>query len=131
MDCFKPTEVRTPPPPLCFECFLSYRVWLKCVVCDVGFHLRAPGQDPRDAEAFHTSEKMMASLPFPSSFVHQPPLVFLAPTPSHPFCHSSHQVLEFKGRLVIFYSAGQGFCQKVHRLLCFGGSFFDGSPCRV
>ncbi|XP_061620719.1 protein phosphatase 1, regulatory (inhibitor) subunit 14Bb isoform X1 [Phyllopteryx taeniolatus] len=52
VDCFKPTE---------------------CVVSGVGLHLGAPGQDPRDAEAFHASEEMMAFSPFhPSSFIAHP-----------------------------------------------------------
>ncbi|KAM9835072.1 protein phosphatase 1, regulatory (inhibitor) subunit 14Bb isoform 1-T1 [Syngnathus typhle] len=38
------------------------RVKLKLVVSGVGLHLGAPGQDPRDAEAFYASEEMMAPL---------------------------------------------------------------------
>lgn len=79
VDCFKPTEVRDlsfflpvshPPPLTLYLCI--YVLWIFCslnpphVFCPtclpVGLHLRAARQDPRDAEALHASEEMMASL---------------------------------------------------------------------
>lgn len=77
VDCFKPTEVRFFLPSFLLQYFLflnpPHVFGPSCL--PVGLRLRAARQDPRDAEALHTSEEMMASHPSPPP---QPsPFVFL------------------------------------------------------
>lgn len=79
VDCYKPTEVSfflpsmprhfTPISTVCTValCFMSLNPpHAFCPSClPVGLRVRAARQDPRDAEALHASEEMMASLLLP------------------------------------------------------------------
>lgn len=86
VDCFKPTEVRHlilfPSFPHDFLLLFSHLV---CFVL-LGLCLGAARQDPWDAEAFHTSEEMMA--PLYTSLL-PPPLHLTFCLPPHNFILAS------------------------------------------